>query len=305
MKYIYPLLFIGLLFTNNGYAKELQFDDQYAVFGGEPVSLKAVIGKKPVYMKFWATWCLECRQELPHLEQTYQKYRNKLAMYAVNLNINETDEYIKTLQQKHKLTIPIVMDNNGSIAGNFQFPGTPFHVLIDATGKVIYTTHKDDDALAKNLKQLASQKAVAVIDDSAQIQKTTPVMSQTKGLSLLYLATTWCDWYMKDLHPEMSNNCINATRLVNDLHQQKPNTPLQAYVSHLWTDEKYLDEYKEKFLIKYPVSIDNNGDVARLYQTTEYPTLLVLKDGKEIRRFARFDKPANVMKEIDNLMQNK
>jgi thiol-disulfide isomerase/thioredoxin len=305
MKRIYIGLIFGLFFTSVTQAKELQLDDQYAVFGGEPVSLKAAIGKKPVYMKFWATWCLECRQELPHLEQTYQKYRDKLAIYAVNLNINETDEYIKKLQQKHTLTIPIVMDNNGSIAGNFQFQGTPFHVLIDATGKVVYTTYKDDEALEKNLAQLASHKTVAVIDNSAQIEKSAVSKSQTKGLSVVYLATTWCDWYMKDIHPEMSGNCINATQVVNDLYRQKPEISLQSYVSHLWTDEKYLNEYKEKFAIKYPVTIDSNGAIARHYQTTEYPTLLVFNNGKEIGRLTRFNKPAEVMAEITKLLNSK
>lgn len=305
MKTIFSWLLMGFVFSLSVNAKELQLDDQYTVFGGEPFSLKAVIGKKPVYLKFWATWCLECRKELPHLEQTYQKYRDKLAIYAVNLNINETDEYIKKLQQKNNLTIPIVMDNNGSIAGNFQFEGTPFHVLIDATGKVIYTTYKDDEILEKNLEQLANQKTVAVIDDSAQIKKSPEIKSDAKGVSLVYLATTWCDWYMKDLHPEMSSNCLKATHLVNDIYRQYPNSSLQSYVSHLWTDEKYLAEYKDKFAIKYPVSIDSNGDIARHYQTSEYPTLLVLKDGKEVGRFSRFDNSSDVAKEIGKLLSNK
>ena len=302
MKSINLWVFIGLLFANTSNAKELQFDDQYRVFGGDAVSLKEVIGKKPIYIKFWATWCLECRKELPHLEQTYQKYSNKLAMYAVNLNINETDEYIQTLKEKHALTIPIVMDNNGSIAGNFQFEGTPFHVLIDSTGKVIYTTYKDGEALAKNLEQLASRKSVAVVDDSAQIQKTLGATSQMNGLLLVYLATTWCDWYMKDLHPEMSSNCVKATHLVNDLYQRYPKTALQSYVSHLWTDEKYLRDYTEKFAIKYPVVIDKNGNIARHYQTSEYPTLLVIKNGKEIRRITRFDNSADILADVGKLL---
>ena len=305
MKCLLSACMIGLIFTHLTYARELQLDEQYTVFGGSPVSLKAVIGKEPVYLKFWATWCLDCRKELPHLQETYENYRDKIAIYAVNLNINETDEYIEKLQTKHSLTIPIVMDNNGSIAGNFQFEGTPFHVLIDATGKVIYTTYKDDEALANNLQQLANQKTLTVIDNSAQVEKPAHVKSSLRGLSLVYLATTWCDWYMKDIHPEMSSNCIRATILVNDLYRQKPDIALQSYVSHLWTDEKYLDEYKEKFSIKYPVKIDCNGTVARYYQTTEYPTLLVFNDGKETGRFTRFDKPEAVMAKINTLLQNK
>lgn len=305
MKRISPYLLIALLWTSLTHAKELQLDDHYDLFEGKPVSLQSIIGKKPVYLKFWATWCLDCRRELPHLEQTYQKYHDKLTIYAVNLNINETDEYIRNLQEKNHLTIPILMDNNGSIAGNFDFQGTPFHVLLDAKGNVVYTTYKDDDVLEKNLEQLARNEKVAVIDNSAQIEKSSFTKTQTKGFSFVYLATTWCDWYMKDIHPEMSSNCIKATDTVNQLHRQQPNISLQSYVSHLWTDEKYLAEYKSKFSISYPVDIDLKGDIARYYQVTEYPSLLVFNNQQEIGRFTNFDKPAVILKEIEKLLKTR
>ncbi len=134
--------FLLLLAIGSGglQAKPLQLAEQYQVFDSKPVDLRQVVGQKPVYIKFWATWCLDCRKELPSLQQTYEKYRDKIAIYAVNLNINETDEYIRRLKEKNQLTIPIVMDNNGSIASNFQFFGTPFHALINAKGEVVYTT---------------------------------------------------------------------------------------------------------------------------------------------------------------------
>jgi hypothetical protein len=103
----------------------------------------------------------------------------------------------------------------------------------------------------------------------------------------------------------MSGNCVNATQLVNDLYRQKPDIALQSYVSHLWTDEKYLNEYKEKFAIKYSVTIDSNGEIARHYETTEYPTLLVFNSGKEIGRFTRFEKPNEVQADISKLLSRK
>ncbi|MEN0038252.1 MAG: redoxin domain-containing protein [Cellvibrio sp.] len=286
-------------------ANPLQLDEQYAVFDGQPVNLKEVIGHKPVYIKFWATWCLDCRKELPSLQKTYEQYRDTIAIYAVNLNINETDEYIRTLQQKHKLSIPIVMDNNGSIASNFQFHGTPFHVLINAQGEVVYTTYKDDAALQQQLQQLANPgKNITTLTKTITQEKQTAAIPST-GLSLVYFSATWCDWYMKDIHPEMTPNCLGAIKLVNSLHQQLPQLSLQAYVTHLWTEQKDVDDYVKKFSIVYPVNIDSDNRIAQHYRSNEYPTLLVINNGKEINRFTKFDSPAEITKTITTLATKK
>lgn len=285
-------------------AKPLQLDDEYAVFGGQPVNLKQVVGKQPVYIKFWATWCLDCRKELPHLQQTYEKYRDKIAIYAVNLNINETDEYILQLQQKHQLTIPIVMDNNGSIASNFEFPGTPFHVLINTQGEVVYTTHKDDNVLQQQLDLLAGKNSQPPVQSSSATVPADAIPSLNKGVTLVYFSATWCDWYMKDIHPEMSKNCTQATELINQFHQQHPKVTLQAYVTHLWTEEKDLIDYKKKYSIQYPVTIDKENQIARHYQTSEFPTLIIFKHKQEVQRYNRFDNNEAILKEITTLIKN-
>jgi thiol-disulfide isomerase/thioredoxin len=35
---------------------------------GENVDLAELVGEKPVYLKFWATWCRYCVNELPHAQ---------------------------------------------------------------------------------------------------------------------------------------------------------------------------------------------------------------------------------------------
>lgn len=286
MKKIY-LFLLMILTISSTQADPLKFNGQYDLFNGGQISLDSDLGKKPIYLKFWASWCLDCRRELPSLEQTYLRYKNQMAIYAVNLNINETTEAISNLQQKNKLTIPIVMDSNGSIASNFEFVGTPFHVLIDHTGKVVYTTYKDDANLHNQLDALSKNKIV----DAQSFLSSTQENIQTlpmQGLSLVYFSATWCDWYMKDIHPEMSSNCLEATSLVNDLYQTRPQLPLFSFVTHLWTADQDLIEYRKNFSIQYPVQIDQNNQQARHYQVTQYPTLIVFEEGKEIKRFSQF-----------------
>lgn len=292
------LLIAFLLFSPWLSAKPLQFEAEYQTFEKQPVSLQALIGKKPVYLKFWATWCLDCRRELPSLEQTYQQYSDKIAIFAVNLNINETDDAIRSLQQKHNLTIPILMDNNGTIAGNFEFKGTPFHVLINKQGEVVYTTYKDDEQLADQLSKLASNTKTAAADTTVKTSTTTHT-PLTKGATVIYFSATWCDWYMKDIHPELSSNCINALQTIDKLYRSTPNLQLSAYVTHLWTEPTDVDDYSKKFALPYKVSMDDNNEQFRYFKASGYPTVIVLKDGKEITRVTEFDgseKPLQTIK---------
>jgi len=39
---------------------------------GDVIDLGGLYGRKAVYIKFWATWCVPCRQQMPHFEQAYE-----------------------------------------------------------------------------------------------------------------------------------------------------------------------------------------------------------------------------------------
>lgn len=38
---------------------------------GDTIDLSELYGKKAVYLKFWATWCIPCRAQMPHFENVY------------------------------------------------------------------------------------------------------------------------------------------------------------------------------------------------------------------------------------------
>src|SRR5207247_11013670 len=46
---------------------------------GDSVALSQWIGKKPVIVEFWATWCRICAELLPRVEAAQRKYRRRAA----------------------------------------------------------------------------------------------------------------------------------------------------------------------------------------------------------------------------------
>ena len=281
-------------------AEPLKLLDSYPRFDQAPVSLKSVLGSKPVYLKFWATWCIDCRRELPSLQQSYEKHQQDIAMFAVNLNINESDKAIRKLQQESGLTMPIIMDQHGSIASNFRFVGTPFHVLIDTQGQVVYTTYRDDAKLAFKLEQLANRQMIEPGPQvNAKLSNTGKAIKlPNNGTRLLYFSATWCDAYMVDVEPNIAQNCLQANDTLQQLLTFNPQVTIEAFVTHLWTETKDLQAYKQRLKITYPVNIDDNNALFQHYQATGYPTVIVLKQGKEVARFSDFSQAQSVLEQL-------
>lgn len=62
--------------------------------------------------------------------------------------------------------------------------------------------------------------------------------------------------------------------------------------------DKLSEAYKDKALIG-KVDVDNNPDIAMKYGVRSIPTIVILKDGKEVKRHVGVTTQANLAKLID------
>jgi len=100
---------------------------------GKRLSLKSFRGKI-VFLNFWASWCIPCREEMPTMERLYQEFKNReFVILAVNVKDKRSDAlaFIKEL----KLTYPIVFDPDGEVGLLYGAWGLPTTYLIGAKGE--------------------------------------------------------------------------------------------------------------------------------------------------------------------------
>ncbi len=101
---------------------------------GNEQSLSQYRGKV-VLVNFWATWCKPCTTEMPAMQATYDKLREK---GFVVLAINELEDVAKVREhiKQHGHTFPVLMDRDNKVANQFGVFGLPVSVFIDEKGTV-------------------------------------------------------------------------------------------------------------------------------------------------------------------------
>jgi peroxiredoxin len=107
---------------------------------GEPMSLASQKGNV-VMINFWATWCVPCRQEMPHLQALYEKYRGLgFELLAVNVEKDNADGARKWLAET-PVTFPVLVDPNNEVTKLYKVQTMPTTVLIGRDGTMRFIHH--------------------------------------------------------------------------------------------------------------------------------------------------------------------
>jgi thiol-disulfide isomerase/thioredoxin len=106
---------------------------------GNPVDLGQYIGKKPVFLEFWATWCELCEELLPRVQAAHTAYGSKVEFIGVNVTVNQSPARVRKYLETHQAPFRTLYDDQGTSIRAYQVPTTSYVVLVDRAGKVAYT----------------------------------------------------------------------------------------------------------------------------------------------------------------------
>ena len=125
---------------------------------GKAVDLGQWVGKKPVLIEFWATWCSNCEELLPRFVAAHREFGDRVEFLGVNVTVNQTPERVRRYLEQHTVPFRILYDDRGASTRAYQAPATSFVVILDAAGRVIYTGVGADQRFEPALKQVAGVK---------------------------------------------------------------------------------------------------------------------------------------------------
>jgi len=120
---------------------------------GKAANLAQYIGKAPVLIEFWATWCPNCRELEPHLKAVHAKYANQMKFVGVSVSVNQSPDRVRAYVAKHEIPGDQFFDRSGAATGAYDVPATSYVVVLDKAGKVVYTGLGGDQDLEKAIKK--------------------------------------------------------------------------------------------------------------------------------------------------------
>lgn len=115
--------------------KEVAADFVLKLFDGRDFRLSDHKGK-PVFINFWASWCLPCAEEANAIEKVYQEYGNKGVVF-LGIAINDTESKAREFVEKHKINFATGLDP-GKIHKSYPVYGVPTTAFIDRQGRINY-----------------------------------------------------------------------------------------------------------------------------------------------------------------------
>ena len=275
---------------------------------GDSIDLGELYGRKAIYLKFWATWCIPCQQQMPHFEHVYQESGDDLEVIAINAGFNETLQGVREFREDFDIHMPIVVDD-GALAGIFDFRLTPQHIIIGKDGRISYIGHladaELDAALASarqapqtsanaNREELATRSALGqgdmLPDRTLQAGNGTVTMGAGSNASITVFMSSWCESYLAESRPNQSAECRAVREQIETLKQQYPQARWLGVSSRLWTTEADLALYAEDNQVTLPLVLDDSGDLFRSFSVMRVPTVIVADaDGRIVSRTEGFE----------------
>lgn len=123
---------------------------------GKPVDLGQWIGKRPVVLEFWATWCANCEELEPAMKAAHARYGDRVAFLGIAVPMNQSPRRVKLYAEKHGIPLVPLYDREGAAIDAYQVAATSYVVVVDAGGTIVYTGLGGDQdlvaAIEKGLK---------------------------------------------------------------------------------------------------------------------------------------------------------
>lgn len=273
---------------------------------GQAIDLAKSLGRKPMYLKLWASYCLPCRAQMPRFEQIYERFGDRLQIISVNAGVGDDVDKVRAFVASTGTHMPVAIDD-GSLGAWLKMEATPFHVLIGRDGRIAYAGHQDGPALdAAIARVLANPTAgapapvaaanvapVAVLKPGDAVPSIELRRANDKPLRLeagatgrpraLLFTAIWGETYLKQTEPDTVERCRRVREQVDRL-SQTGTVDWLGVATHLWTPPTDLAHYEAKIKPRVPMAIDTDGLAFRTFGIRRLPAVaLIDADGRLVR----------------------
>jgi cytochrome c biogenesis protein CcmG, thiol:disulfide interchange protein DsbE len=104
--------------------------------GDGELALESLRGRA-VVLNWWATWCGPCREEMPLLQEAWERWQDRGVVF-VGIDVQDLRSDARDFLEETGVTYQNVYDGKGSTVGRYGLTGYPETYFINAAGDVVY-----------------------------------------------------------------------------------------------------------------------------------------------------------------------
>ncbi len=91
---------------------------------------------KPVIVNFWASWCAPCREEMPFLQKSWEKYKDK-GLVFIGIDVIDDTASAKEFLDSFNINYINLNDSKGKTSTKFGVIALPATFFINKNGKIV------------------------------------------------------------------------------------------------------------------------------------------------------------------------
>lgn len=123
---------------------------------GTRVDLGRYLGKQPVFLEFWATWCPLCKAMMPRVRAAQARFGKDVAFVGINVAVNQTRDRVRRYVEKEHPPFQVLYDDDGVSQRAYDPPGTSYVVIVNREGRIVYTGVGADQKFEPALEKVAA-----------------------------------------------------------------------------------------------------------------------------------------------------
>jgi peroxiredoxin len=120
--------------------------------GGRKISLKEFRGKV-VLVNFFSPSCSLCQKQASSFDKLDEVIKSKDVVF-LSVAVEGKEKDLLKYKEKFNLSVPILIDENGSVAKAYRIRGHHETFFIDRKGKIVGKTFAEKDWTSPNMRNL-------------------------------------------------------------------------------------------------------------------------------------------------------
>jgi cytochrome c biogenesis protein CcmG, thiol:disulfide interchange protein DsbE len=118
---------------------------------------------KPIYISFWALWCVNCIKELNTVSDIYADWQKETGVKIVALSIDDerNKQKVKPFVDGKGWEYDVLLDPNSDVKRALNINQIPYSMIIDGNGKIVWEhigySPGDENEVLEQLKKLTAK----------------------------------------------------------------------------------------------------------------------------------------------------